>query len=72
MLGVRIDDDLERQLEQLAHRTQRTKSDLAREAIRLFVQKHDLAAEARRQSLAVAATDRPGDYLPYDDTEWSR
>jgi RHH-type rel operon transcriptional repressor/antitoxin RelB len=69
MLGVRIDDDLERKLEQLARRTQRTKSDLAREAIRLFVQKHDLAAEARRQSLAVAATDRPEDYLPVVDAD---
>lgn len=69
MLGVRIDGDLERQLEQLARRTQRAKSDRAREAIRLLVQRHDLAAEARRHSLAVAAADRPGDYLPFDDTD---
>lgn len=52
MLGVRLDETTEKGLGDLARRTRRTKSDIAREAIARFVRSHDeaLAMEARRQS----------------------
>ena len=52
MLGVRLDQATERGLGDLARRTRRTKSDIAREAIARYVRRHDeaLMAEARRQS----------------------
>lgn len=57
MLGVRLDDDLERRLASVARNQGRSKSDIAREAVRRYVEMHDQAflAEARRQSLAAAA-----------------
>ncbi len=57
MLGVRLDIETERQLASLAKRSRRSKSDIAREAIRTYVRRHDatLIAEARRQSLRAAA-----------------
>lgn len=59
MLGVRLDDDAERQLADLAQRTRRTKSDIVREAVSRYVAAHDQAylAEARRQSLRAAECD---------------
>ncbi len=54
MLGVRLDEELERRLEELARRQGRTKSAVARDAIRRYLAGDDLAAEARRQSLNVA------------------
>lgn len=56
MLGVRLDPETERQLAQLATRTRRSKSDIAREAVRHYVARHDSAylAEARRQSQAAS------------------
>ena len=61
MLGVRLDAETEKNLTALARRTRRTKSDIAREAVRLYVRRHDESylAEARRQSLAAAAADDP-------------
>jgi RHH-type rel operon transcriptional repressor/antitoxin RelB len=61
MLGVRLDTETEKSLTALARRTRRTKSDIAREAVRLYVRRHDAAylAKARRQSLAAAANDDP-------------
>jgi RHH-type rel operon transcriptional repressor/antitoxin RelB len=57
MLGVRLDPDTERGLQQIARRSRRSKSDIAREAIERYVRQHDaaLVAEARRQSLRAAA-----------------
>lgn len=56
MLGVRLDDDLERRLASVARTQGRSKSDIAREAVRRYVDRHDAAflAEARRQSLRAA------------------
>jgi RHH-type rel operon transcriptional repressor/antitoxin RelB len=61
MLGVRLDPETERGLEALARRTRRTKSDIAREAVRSYVRRHDdgYLAEARRQSRLVATLDDP-------------
>jgi RHH-type transcriptional regulator, rel operon repressor / antitoxin RelB len=55
MLGVRLEPETEERLRLLAEATGRSKSELAREAIRRYLQERDLAAEARRQSLAVAS-----------------
>ena len=61
MLGVRLDRDTERALDALAQRTRRSKSDIAREAVRQYVSRQDAAylSEARRQSLAAARNDDP-------------
>ena len=57
MLGVRLDDDLEARLTAVARTQGRSKSDIAREAVRRYVDLHDAAflAEAKRQSLRAAA-----------------
>jgi RHH-type rel operon transcriptional repressor/antitoxin RelB len=57
VLGVRLDDELERRLTSVARSQGRSKSDIAREAVRRYVERHDSAfwAEAKRQSLAAAA-----------------
>lgn len=58
MLGVRLDDDLARRLASVARTQGRSKSDIARDAVRRYVELHDRAylAEAKRQSLAVSAS----------------
>lgn len=53
MLGVRLEPEIEERLRILAEATGRSKSEIAREAIRRYLQERDLTAEARRQSLAV-------------------
>lgn len=57
MLGVRLEPELEARLAAVAHAYGRTKSDIAREAVRRFIKEHDAAyrTECRRQSLAAAA-----------------
>jgi len=69
MLGVRIDKDLERKLDVLSRQSGRSKSDVAREAIRRYVEAHDLAAAARQQSLLASATPAPD--LDFDDRDWT-
>lgn len=56
MLGVRLDEELERRLAAVARTQERSKSDVARDAIRRYVEQNDLAflAEAKRQSLRAA------------------
>ena len=70
MLGVRLDSELEQRLAAVARTQGRSKSDIAREAVRRYVERHDEAflAEARRQSLNAAALDRTEADLPAD---WS-
>jgi len=68
MLGVRLDSELEERLAAVARTQGRSKSDIAREAVRRYVERHDEAflAEAKRQSLRAAARDRTT-----DDWEWA-
>lgn len=54
MFGIRLDPELDRRLAVLAKQQGKTKSDLAREAIRRFLLENDLVAEAQRQSLLVS------------------
>jgi RHH-type rel operon transcriptional repressor/antitoxin RelB len=69
MLGVRLDSDLEERLAAVARTQGRSKSDIAREAVRRYVERHDEAflAEAKRQSLAAAALG-----WTEDDKAWER
>ncbi len=69
MLGVRLDSELEERLAAVARTQGRSKSDIAREAVRRYVERHDEAflAEARRQSLAAAALG-----WTEEDEEWER
>lgn len=69
MLGVRIDKDLARKLDLLSRQSGRSKSDVAREAIRRYVEAHDLAAEARQQSQLASAT--PALDVDFDDRGWT-
>lgn len=64
MLGVRLDGELERRLTSVARTQGRSKSDIAREAVRRYVDLHDEAfrAEARRQSLEAAKHESAEDY----------
>ena len=66
MLGIRLEPDLEGRLEWLARVTGRPKSDLAREAIRGYLDAN--IKEARRQSLLASRT-RIAE-MPSDDTGW--
>ena len=71
MLGVRLDDDLEQRLTSVARTQGRSKSDIAREAVRRYVDLHDDAfrAEARRQSLAAVKHESAGDYAFWEAIE---
>ncbi|HEU0066748.1 MAG TPA: ribbon-helix-helix protein, CopG family [Sphingomonas sp.] len=78
MLGVRLDTELEARLAAVARTQGRSKSDIAREAVRRYVERHDEAflAEARRQSLRAAAHDRPDDWtfaeaIDAEDGPWT-
>lgn len=53
-VGIRLDENLERRLAAVAKREGRSKSAVARAAIRRYLEEHGLAEEARRQSLAIA------------------
>ena len=57
MLGVRLSDDLSARLAALAKVEGRSKSEVARDAVRAYLDRHDQAyrAEARRQSMNAAA-----------------
>ena len=69
MLGVRLDSELEERLAAVARTQGRSKSDIAREAVRRYVERHDEAflAEAKRQSLAAAALG-----WTEEDEQWER
>ena len=76
MLGVRLDTELEERLAAVARSQGRSKSDIAREAVRRYVERHDEAfkAEARRQSLRAAERDKAEDYAFWEALEadfWS-
>ncbi|MHA6722810.1 type II toxin-antitoxin system RelB family antitoxin [Sphingomonas sp. RS2018] len=77
MLGVRLDDELERRLTAVARTQGRSKSDIARDAVRRYVELHDEAylAEARRQSLAASLRDDSSDWgffeaIEAEDGQW--
>lgn len=69
MLGVRLDTELEERLAAVARTQGRSKSDIAREAVRRYVDLHDEAyrREARRQSLR-ASRREAGEAAPFVDS----
>jgi len=78
VLGVRLDEELEQRLAAVARSQGRSKSDIAREAVRRYVDLHDEAfrREARRQSLRASRRETDGDYRFWDavehaDAAWS-
>ncbi|KQU62355.1 CopG family transcriptional regulator [Sphingomonas sp. Leaf339] len=71
MLGVRLDSELEERLAAVARTQGRSKSDLAREAVRRYVDLYDEAyrREARRQSLRASKRDVADDYAFWETIE---
>lgn len=67
MLGIRLEPELARRLDWLARATGRPKSDLAREALRSYLDAN--VVEARRQSLL--ASQAPVGEFTADDTGWT-
>jgi RHH-type rel operon transcriptional repressor/antitoxin RelB len=67
MLGIRLEPELARRLDWLARATGRPKSELAREAIRRYLDSN--AAEARRQSILASRTD--DEDMASDDAGWT-
>jgi RHH-type rel operon transcriptional repressor/antitoxin RelB len=62
MLGIRLDSGLEGDLDRFARATQRTKSDIAREAVREYLQRHSTEDEFRRQAALVHAFNAESDW----------
>ena len=69
MLGVRLDTELEERLANVARTQGRSKSDIAREAVRRYVDLHGEAyrREARRQSTRASARDSATDAAFWTD-----
>ncbi len=69
MLGVRLDTELEERLAAVARTQGRSKSDIAREAVRRYVDLHDEAyrREARRQSTRASTRDSATDAAFWTD-----
>jgi RHH-type rel operon transcriptional repressor/antitoxin RelB len=67
VLGIRLEPELARRLDWLARATGRPKSDLAREAIRRYLDSN--AEEARRQS--ILASRAVSEEMPSDDAGWT-
>lgn len=58
MLGIRLDRETEEGLDSIARRTRRPKSQIAREAIRAYVARHDLGQVARAEWQAISEAER--------------
>ena len=71
-LGVRVEPELERRLDQLAQQLGKTRSACIREAISQYLIRHGDAAEARRQSEHLAQLEQPhwSEQLP-DWSDWT-
>ncbi|WP_019516632.1 ribbon-helix-helix protein, CopG family [Sphingomonas sp. Mn802worker] len=71
MLGVRLDEELEQRLAAVARSQGRSKSDIAREAVRRYVDLHDEAfrREARRQSLRASRRETSKDHAFWEAVE---
>jgi len=72
VVGVRVEPELERQLDQLALQLGKTRSACIREAISHDLGRHGNAAEARRQSEHLAQVESPhwSEQLP-DWNDWT-
>jgi predicted transcriptional regulator len=72
VLGVRVEPELERQLDQLALQLGKTRSACIREAISLYLSRHGDAAESCRQSQHLAQVEPThwSEQLP-DWSDWT-
>ena len=72
VLGVRVEPELERRLDQLARQLGKTRSACIRVALSLYLSRHGDAAEARRQSEHLAQAEPPhwSEQLP-DWNDWT-
>ncbi|MDM3870510.1 ribbon-helix-helix protein, CopG family [Porticoccus sp. W117] len=52
MLGVRLDEGLEKRLASLAEKTQRSKSYHAKEALRRYIQQEEAKEQAKQETLS--------------------
>ncbi len=68
-MTVRLDDDLKKRLEDLAEANKRTKSFLATEAIRDYL---DLNEWQSRETQAALAEADAGDFATDDERHWPR
>jgi len=59
VIGVRMEPELERQLDRLALRQGRTRSACVREAIQQYLLRHGDSEEARRQSEHLGRLEQP-------------
>lgn len=64
MLGLRLDSAMAEHLERFARATRRSKSDIARDAVREYLDRHALDDEYKRQVQAIAAA------TTEDDLAW--
>ena len=72
-IGVRVEPELEQQLDALARSMGKSRSACVREAIAQYVQRFSSTDEALRQSALIAAAGDPGDWseqLP-DWADWT-
>ena len=72
VIGVRMEPELERQLDLLAQRQGKTRSACIREAIRQYLLLHGDSEEARRQSEHLAQLEQPNwsEQVP-DWSDWT-
>jgi RHH-type transcriptional regulator, rel operon repressor / antitoxin RelB len=61
VLGLRLDRDTEQRLVRFARETRRSKSDVARDAMREYLDRHAVDDEMQRQLKMIAAADRAED-----------
>lgn len=66
MLGLRLDRDMEQRLVRFARATRRSKSDVARDAMREYLDRHAVDEEYLRQVRALAAATSEDDLAELD------
>jgi RHH-type transcriptional regulator, rel operon repressor / antitoxin RelB len=66
MLGVRLDTAMAENLERFATATRRSKSDIARDAVREYLDRHALEDEYKRQVQAIAVATTEADLVWLD------
>lgn len=66
LLGLRLDSDMEQRLGRFAMETRRSKSEIAREAVREYLDRHAMDAELQRQLSVIAAADDDDDLFWLD------
>jgi predicted transcriptional regulator len=72
MIGVRVEPELERKLDQLARQLGKSRSACIREAISQYLLRHGDHEEAQRQSLLLAELESPNwsEQIP-DWSDWT-